>query len=195
MGTLSSSVQALIVRATTSKEAWDILARTYANPSRAHILQIKDRLDTIVKTTDQSITDYMNSIKACIDQLALMGKIMDPEDIVYKVLKGLDYNLYKPVMDPVRARDTPIIFEAVHENLLHHELLIKQQGPTNISQPTANPTVRSHHAYGRSRSNYSPYNNLPNRQSSTNPVPRPFKGRCQWCWLAGLVIADCPTFR
>ncbi|KAH9604346.1 hypothetical protein KSS87_011938 [Heliosperma pusillum] len=144
MGTLSTTVQALIVRAQTSKEAWDVLARTYANPSRAHILQIKDRFDSITKATDQTITDYMNAIKACIDQLALMGKTLDPEDIVSKVLRGLDYNLYKPVMDTVRARDNPISFEALHEKLLQHELLLKQYPTSDIFQPTANSSYRQY---------------------------------------------------
>lgn len=116
MGTLTPTIQALIVRAKTSKEAWDILAHTFANPSRTHILQLKDRLDSIVKTSGQTVTDYMHAIKACIDQLALMGKVLDLEDIISKVLRGLDYNVFKPVIDAVRARDTPISFEALHEN-------------------------------------------------------------------------------
>ncbi|KAK9677475.1 hypothetical protein RND81_11G145300 [Saponaria officinalis] len=121
MGTLAPTIQALIVRATTSKEAWDILAQTFANPSRTHINQIKDRLDSIVKTSTQTVTEYMHAVKACIDQLALMGKVLDPEDVISKVLRGLDYNIFKPVIDAIRARDTPISFEALHEKLLQHQ--------------------------------------------------------------------------
>lgn len=152
MGTISSALQSLIVRAKTAKEAWDILAHTYANPSRAHILLLKEKLDSIVKTTDQTITEYMNQIKACVDQLALMGKTIDPEDVVAKVFKGLDYDIYKPVIDTVRARDTPISFEALHEKLLHHDLTIKHQPTTNHFAPSANPAYRSnsnHRGYPR----------------------------------------------
>ncbi|KAH9616706.1 hypothetical protein KSS87_014110 [Heliosperma pusillum] len=73
MGTLTAALQTLIIRAKTSKEAWEILAHTYANPSRVHIQQLKDRLDSIVKTSEQSISDYIHSIKSCVDQLVLMG--------------------------------------------------------------------------------------------------------------------------
>ncbi|KAH9620335.1 hypothetical protein KSS87_007850, partial [Heliosperma pusillum] len=151
MGTLSTTIQALIVRATTSKEAWDVLAQIYANPSPTHILQLKDRLDSILKTSDQSITEYMYAIKACIDQLALMGKILDPEDIISKVLKGLDYNLFKPVIDAIRARDTLISFEALHEKLLQHELLLKQNPTNDPFQPTANLHYRNN---GHNRGNF-----------------------------------------
>lgn len=41
MGTITAALQTLIVRAKTAKEAWDILAHTYANPSRIHIQQLK----------------------------------------------------------------------------------------------------------------------------------------------------------
>ncbi|XP_074293384.1 uncharacterized protein LOC141620405 [Silene latifolia] len=199
MGTLTAALQTLIIRAKTSKEAWEILAHTYANPSRVHIQQLKDRLDSIVKTSEQSISDYIHSIKSCVDQLALMGKLIDPEDIVSKVLKGLDYDLYKPVIDTIRARDTTISFEALHEKLLQHELLIKTQPTSNHFTPSANPAYRGHHQ-NRNQSRYSNQTQANNQyvaqtQPLTNSNPRPFKGRCQWCREIGHVIAHCPLFR
>ncbi|KAH9617873.1 hypothetical protein KSS87_017583 [Heliosperma pusillum] len=179
VGTLSSTIQALIVRATTSKEVWDILAHTYVNPSRSHLLQIKDRLDSITKTADQTITEYMHAIKACIDQSALMGKVLDPEDVISKVSKGLDYTIFKPVIDTVRARDNPISFEALHEKLLQHELLVKQTPTNDPFQPTANLNYRHNNQY---RNNYrtttTQNQSTGHPLTSTNQTPRPFKGRC-----------------
>ncbi|KAL9240928.1 hypothetical protein vseg_015093 [Gypsophila vaccaria] len=132
----------------------------------------------------------MNAIKGCLEQLALFGKTLDPEDVISKVLKGLDYEEYKPVLDAVRARDNPISFETLNEKLLHHELLLKQQLPTNTFPPTANPSYR-HTNRG--------YNHLPapSPQPTTahTTPPRQFKGRCQWCRQVGHVIAAYFAFR
>ncbi|XP_074283857.1 uncharacterized protein LOC141608399 [Silene latifolia] len=188
MGTLTAALQPLIVRAKTSKEAWDILALTYANPSRAHIMQLKEKFDSIKKSADQSISDYMNSIQVCVDQLALMGKILDPEDVIAKVLRGLDYETYKAVINPVRARDNPITFEALHEKLFQQELLIQHEtnttNNTNLFAPSANPSYRHNQQNSGQNRPYNPhvYNQQqPHHHHSNTAGPRPFKGRCQWC--------------
>lgn len=59
----------------------------------------------------------MQDIKACTDKLSIMGKPMDTENFIAKVLKGLDYDSYKPIIDSVRAHDIPII---------HYEISLKQ---------------------------------------------------------------------
>nr|GLL41869.1 uncharacterized protein LOC109183946 [Ipomoea trifida] len=41
-GTLSSAIEILISSGWTSREAWNILANTYARPTRGHIRQLKD---------------------------------------------------------------------------------------------------------------------------------------------------------
>lgn len=110
VGTFSPTLVPLISQAQTSESAWKTLASTYANPSRGYINQLKDRLNHITKSPSQSITDYMQAIKACTDELSLLGKTIDNEDIIEKVLKGLDYDVFKPVIDAVNARDTPILF-------------------------------------------------------------------------------------
>ena len=138
VGTLSQNLVPLVSLTATSHEAWEILAKTYANPSRGHLKQIKDHLTSITKTT-QSISDYMQAIKTCTDRLASMGKPMDHEDIIDKVLQGLEYDTYKPVIDAVNARDTSISFEELHEKLITRELATK-----TISQPTPLPVSYTH---------------------------------------------------
>lgn len=46
---LTSSLFPLVQHAKTSYEAWNILATTFARPSRGHIKQIKDLLKHVVK--------------------------------------------------------------------------------------------------------------------------------------------------
>ncbi|KAH9616040.1 hypothetical protein KSS87_011987 [Heliosperma pusillum] len=73
VGTLHPTVAPLLLDANTSHDAWLLLEHTYVNSSRGHILQIKDKLKNIT-LGDKSITDYVLSIKSCIDQLAQLGK-------------------------------------------------------------------------------------------------------------------------
>lgn len=65
-----------------------------------------------------------------------MGRTMDQEDIILKVLKGLDYETYKPVIDSINARDTFITFEELHEKLINHRLFI-QKNITPFSFPAS----------------------------------------------------------
>ncbi|XP_019189519.1 PREDICTED: uncharacterized protein LOC109183946 [Ipomoea nil] len=58
-GTLSSAVGPLISSAQTSHEAWNILANTYARPTRGHIKQLKDQLKNIIKG-GSTITEYIH---------------------------------------------------------------------------------------------------------------------------------------
>ena len=120
VGTLSQDLVPLVSHSASSHKAWTILRSTYANPSRGHLKQIKDRLANLSKGS-LTIAEYMQAIKQCTDRLASMGKPMDNEDIVDKILTGLDYEAYKPIIDAVNTRDTVISFEELHEKLITRE--------------------------------------------------------------------------
>ncbi|KAL6329363.1 hypothetical protein AAG906_017671 [Vitis piasezkii] len=49
LGAISVSLQPLIARTTTSLDAWQTLANTYAKPSRGHIKQLKEQLQQCTK--------------------------------------------------------------------------------------------------------------------------------------------------
>lgn len=114
IGTLSSTLVPLVSQTTSSKELFDTLHKTYATPSRGHIKQLKDQFNNIIKS-DRSITEFMQAIKACADNLASLGKKMDHEDIIDQVLFGLDKD-YDTIKESVNARDTPLSFEDFMKN-------------------------------------------------------------------------------
>lgn len=66
----------------------------------------------------------MQSIKQCTDHLAFMGKPMNNEDFIKKILSGLDYEQYKSVIDAMNARDSSITFEELHEKLITKEITL-----------------------------------------------------------------------
>ncbi|KAH9611046.1 hypothetical protein KSS87_006922 [Heliosperma pusillum] len=201
LATLPTNIQPLVLRATSSRDAWEILAKTYANPSRAHIRQIKDRLKHI-KKNNLSITEYMNSIKVTTDQLTVLGKPMDPEDIVEKVFNGLDHDLYRSLIDNIKARDESISFEALHEKLLNFELSLSHNStpapfPTTANAATYRPRQQTTPSYHK---NYTkPYNNtapaIEPANNNDNRTSAPFKGRCQYCRAVGHVISSCFKFK
>ena len=111
---ISPNLMPLITQAKTSCDAWQALAKTYARPSRGHIKQIKDNLKNISKGS-QSVTDYMQAIKTKANELAILGKPLDHEDLIEKVLDGLD-DTFQSVIDAVNNCDIVITFEELHES-------------------------------------------------------------------------------
>ncbi|KAJ9550508.1 LOW QUALITY PROTEIN: hypothetical protein OSB04_014553 [Centaurea solstitialis] len=193
-GTLSPPLGSLITRASTSKEAWDILANTYALPSRGHVKQLKFKLKHLTKGATP-VSEYMQNIKSITDELAMLDTIVPPEDITDKIVDGLDAR-FQSVIDAIHARDTPISFEEHHEKLINKELAIQttEDALSNSFPATANPT------YSRSNYTHRSHHQNPNRPSNQMHFPNqnpknPFKGRCQWCNVTGHTLTYCPTFK
>nr|DAD43405.1 TPA_asm: hypothetical protein HUJ06_001635 [Nelumbo nucifera] len=88
--------------------AWTTLDTTYATPSCGHIKQLKEQLKRCTKGS-KSINEYMQAIKTRSDELALLGKPLDDEDLIDRVLEGLG-DEYKSITDVVNAHETPISF-------------------------------------------------------------------------------------
>ena len=70
---------------------------------------------------NRTITDYLQSLKVIADQLASLGKPIDYEDFIERILDGLDSN-YKSLKDSINGRDTTISFEELHEKLINCNL-------------------------------------------------------------------------
>nr|GMC48068.1 Retrovirus-related Pol polyprotein from transposon RE1 [Ipomoea batatas] len=188
-GTLSSSIGPLISSARTTHEAWNILANTYARPTRGHIKQLKDQFKNIIKG-GSTVTEYRHQIKRVVDELALLGKPMEHEDITDKILDGLDSD-YQSVIDAVNGRDSIISFEELHEKLINKELALHRAVPPTTFPATAHPTqTRPASIFQTRQPSYPRFTN-----NSSRPAPKPFLGRCQWCNVQGHVLFHCSVFR
>ena len=62
----------------------------------------------------------MRFIKNRADELAFLGKPVDEEDLVNKILDGLG-DKYKGIVNAVNASETPISFAEIHEKLINKE--------------------------------------------------------------------------
>ena len=80
IGSISHTIIPFLAQAKTAREAWTILATTYAKPSRGRIKQVKNQLKMITKGSD-SVTTFLQTIKAKADELAILGAPLDAEDL------------------------------------------------------------------------------------------------------------------
>ena len=60
----------------------------------------------------------MQAIKTRVDELALLGKPVDDEDLIDRVLEGLS-DEYRSVIDAINTHDTSISFAELHAKLLN----------------------------------------------------------------------------
>lgn len=133
-GSIAPNLVPFIASATTSSEAWNILANTYVKPSRGRLTQLKEDLQLLEKRT-QSVTEYMQQIKVIVDELAMFNVPIDNEDVILKVLAGLD-DEYSAICSAMRARETPVTFDELHEKLINHEAHLKYEAKKSQISPT-----------------------------------------------------------
>ncbi|ESR37344.1 hypothetical protein CICLE_v10030281mg, partial [Citrus x clementina] len=106
IGSLSPTIISFIAHANTSREAWTVLANTYAKPSRGRIKQVKNLLKNPTKGT-MTVTDFLHSVKARTDELAILGAPMEEEDLIEKILDGLGDD-YKELYLDINALSSSI---------------------------------------------------------------------------------------
>ena len=101
---------------------------------------------------------------------------------------------YSSLAFAVKARETLISFDELHEKLITHEAQLKQDQdkklltPTFIYLTTKNPNSSPHHnykanSYRRNSSSNNPH--LPASSHQPRPPPKPFRGFCQLCGIEG----------
>ncbi|KAG7598911.1 Integrase catalytic core [Arabidopsis suecica] len=196
IGTLSLQVQPMVARAMTTREIWAKLAKTYGNPSRAHINQIRQQLKTISKG-NQSVEDYMKNVVTKADKLALLGSPLPHEDLLDHITTGLDDD-YRPVVELVNGRETPITIEELHEKLLNRENTLRNLAETTSTAAPASANMAQHkynNNNNSSKQNQNQYYNNNNygrgRGSGRGSQGRGYQGRCQICGIHGHSARTC----
>ena len=82
----------------------------------------------------------MQLIKSHADELVALGKPLDDEDLIKKILDGLDDD-YKSIVDIINGRDTLISFDELHKKLMNKKLSLRLSQSSSSPLPaTTNPT-------------------------------------------------------
>ena len=195
IGTLKPTIVPLVSCASTAKDAWDILSHTYARQSRGHLKLLKTRFKNLTKGSS-SITDYINSIRMCVDQRLLLRDTVLPEDVIEQVCDGIQDPAYTNLIESINARDTLISF-----NELHEKLLVREDQLTTIKAPPLLPVTA--HSTSTRPSHATPPSDLTTRpssyakpSSSSHKKPtKGYQGKCQWCHTFGHSLYKCPSFQ
>ena len=212
LGSLSPTIMSFIAQAQTSKKAWTILANTYAKPFRGRIKQVKSQFKQLIKGS-LGVSEFLQTIKARADELAILGAPVDIEDLSERILEGLGFE-YTELAKAVQARDTPISFDELHEKLLNFEASI--HNTNNTAQPyfptSAHLANRAfsglgplpHSTYSSSRhtgwcptNSYHPRfsNSSPPNPHNSRPSQKPYLGFYQICRIQGHIAKYCPSYK
>ncbi|KAG5600798.1 hypothetical protein H5410_032168 [Solanum commersonii] len=156
VASLSSEVVPLVLSVDTSFDVWTTLHNTYARPSRARLLGLKESLSQATKGT-QSMSSYLQHIKQLVTTLNSAGATLTMDDITLHVIHGLSPE-YRGICDSLRTRDSPITFDELHEKLCDYEAYLCRRSAASSMPITANFVAKSNSNNSR--------NNKNNRQST-----------------------------
>ena len=107
--TLTPQVFSLVVGNTTSREVWNTLEWRSTSTSRANILNLKLELQSLKKGLD-SVNNFLQKIKIAHDKLLAVGVVVDNEELIYIVLRGLPKD-FAHLCSTIRTRGEPITYE------------------------------------------------------------------------------------
>uniref|UniRef100_A0A2N9HVF5 Reverse transcriptase Ty1/copia-type domain-containing protein n=1 Tax=Fagus sylvatica TaxID=28930 RepID=A0A2N9HVF5_FAGSY len=134
LSTLSSPVLAMVVGTTTAQEVWNRLEEKFTCTARANVLNLKLELQGIKKGND-SINSYLQRIKNTKDKLSAVGVLVDNEELLHMVLKGLPKE-FSSFASAIRTRDDTISFEK-----LSVLLQTEEQSMAAVSDPFPNSAL------------------------------------------------------
>ncbi|KAG5601071.1 hypothetical protein H5410_032441 [Solanum commersonii] len=166
VASLSSDIVPFVIDAKSSYALWQNLTSTYAKPSRARIMSLRESLSNL-KKGNLSITSYLQKIKQICSTLACAGIQISMDELFLHALHGLPAE-YDTITAALRARETPVTFEELHEKLLDFEQNLIRSSSSTTVPITANFAAKPLFHNNRSRPNHAsrPRNNL-------NPTDRP----------------------
>jgi hypothetical protein len=102
---------------------WTVLLKRYTSVSRSNIMNLKKQLHDVKKNTD-TIIQYLQRIKEAIDKLAAVGTLVDDEDLLHIVLKGLPSE-YESFSSAMLTKNESVPFEELHVLMITQEELLK----------------------------------------------------------------------
>lgn len=122
-GSLTAEIMPLVSSASTASEAWAVLTRLCMSKSRSRVNNLKSELFR-VQIKDRSITEYLHHVKGLADELALIDEPVKADDLTLFIINGLGAD-YASIVGPIRARETSLKFEELHDLLCAHESALR----------------------------------------------------------------------
>ena len=83
-------------------------------------MQLKEDL-TLSTCGPRTITEFLHGIKVIANELAIIDHPVSNDDLTLYILNGLGPE-FREITAPIRARETSLKFEEIHDFLVGHEL-------------------------------------------------------------------------
>ncbi|OMO73140.1 Integrase, catalytic core [Corchorus capsularis] len=190
----SESILPYIASATTSSEAWNTLAKVFANKNHSRIMSLKEQL-SLTRRDQMAVGDYIQHMKQLADAIRMAGSPVEDDDLVLHILKGVGPD-FKDVVAAVRCRETPMSINELHSTFTAHELHLKNEAAVasmEVNIPSANFTRRvnnnnSNRGIGRFNSRFNGPRTYSNHSTVSNNNNRP---TCQICDKFGHSAKTC----
>ncbi|KAF5481301.1 hypothetical protein F2P56_001966 [Juglans regia] len=184
LASTSTTITPLLTSCKTSQQAWSALTRLYAGKSRTRAMQLKEDL-TLSTRGSRFITKFLQSIKMLADELALIDHPVSDDDLTLYILNGLGPE-FREIAAPIRAQETSMKFEELHDLLVGHENYIRRlevQSPTLTA--TANYTQQKQSFSGNggpsSHRNPSHGSRGHGKRGPSDSGFKKYKPKCQLC--------------
>ena len=151
-------------------------------------------------------------MKALADEIALIDHPISDDDLTLYILNGLGSD-FREIAAPIRARETSLAFEELHDILVGHESYLRCL-EASTQQLVASKNYSHRHkqnssSYGGSHSKGSYKANGPSRPQGQNKIPqgpskdnrkfsnnrstqRHYPPKCQFCDQIGHTAKSCP---
>ena len=124
----------MLIPSTTSLEAWSLPEKGFALLSKSHLKNIRDKLRSLKKKSDQPIDDYLLDAKYLSDAMAAAGSPLVESEFLDFVTDDLGHE-YKEFITSLNFRPS-ITFDEMYEFLLQESSLIKRLTPSTVTNDT-----------------------------------------------------------
>ncbi|PKU70250.1 Retrovirus-related Pol polyprotein from transposon TNT 1-94 [Dendrobium catenatum] len=198
---ITPSILPYVLSLTHCADIWATLTHRLQASNRSRIIQLKNELHNLTKG-DQTMSQYLLTIKSKVDAISAAGSALDPEDVILYTLNGLP-TTYQAFKTAIRTNLQPITLDDLYTLLCSEEVNLAQEASKSIQQLqlTDNTTALAA-ARGRGRGrNYYPRGgrqsnrNSPGNSSNNNSsIPERYSNRniiCQICAKQGHSAAKC----
>ncbi|XP_028554101.1 uncharacterized protein LOC110105612 [Dendrobium catenatum] len=193
--TISPALLPYVITSSSAHEVWETLERRLQSTCRSRVIQLKNELHH-VQMNNQTMQQYLSTVKNLVDNIAVAGTQIDPEDIVLYILNGLPttYNAFKTA---IRTSSSPADLDKLYSQLCSEEIHINHE--IKKEQSLNNSTSALYAASVNQQKNCAPKRFFKNKSSAprqseqpdatnTNQVNRP---TCQICGKIGHIALNC----
>ncbi|KAG7556724.1 Reverse transcriptase RNA-dependent DNA polymerase [Arabidopsis suecica] len=156
-------------------------------------LQVQPMVSRTTTTRNQSVQDYMKSYQS--RSVSAPWFTLPHEDLLDHIMRGLDED-YRPVVELVNGRDTPISIEELHEKLLNRENNLLYSAAITTTPPASANVAQQ--KFNNKNNNYSnpPQNEYNNnygrgRGAGRGSQGRGYQGKCQIFGIHGHSARTC----